>query len=38
MVIFPCAANDMGHKILHSLDPIQVVFRGVAPNITTKVI
>ena len=37
MVIFPCAANDMGHKILHSLDPIQVVFRSVAPDITTVI-
>ena len=37
MIIFPCVANDTGGKILHSLDPIQVVFRSVAPDITTVI-
>ena len=37
MIIFSFVANDVGPKILHSLDPIQVVFRGVAPNITTVI-
>ena len=37
MIIFPCVANDAGRKILHSLDPIQVEFRGVAPDITTVI-
>ena len=35
MIIFPCVANDTGRKILHSLDPIQVVFRGVPSNVKT---
>ena len=37
MIIFPYVANDTEHKILHSLDPIQVVFRAVAPDITTAI-
>ena len=37
MIIFPCVANDTGRKILHSLDPIQVVFRAVSPDITTVI-
>ena len=32
MIIYPYVANDTGHKILHSLDPFQVVFRVFAPN------
>lgn len=32
MIIFPYVAYDMGHKILHSLDPFQVVLRVFAPN------
>ena len=36
MIIFPCVANDTGRKILHSLDPMQVVFRGVPSNMKTK--
>ena len=37
MIIFPCVANDAGRKILHNLDPIQVEFRGVAPDIATVI-
>ena len=36
MIIFPFVANDTGRKILHSLDPIQAVFRGVPSNLKTK--
>ena len=37
MIIFPCVANDMGGNILHSVDPIQVVFRSVSQDCTTVV-
>ena len=37
MIIFPCVANDTGRKVLHSLDSIEVVFRGVAPKLTTVI-
>ena len=37
MIIFPCVANDAGRKILLRLDPIQVEFRAVAPDITTVI-
>ena len=33
MIVFPYVANDTGHKILHSLDPFQVVLRVFAPNV-----
>ena len=36
MIIFPFVANDTGRKILHSLDPMQVVFRGVPSKMKTK--
>ena len=37
MIIFSCVANDTGRKILHSVDPVQVVFRRVAPDCTTVI-
>ena len=35
MVVFPWAADDTSREILYSLDPTEVVLRGVALNITT---
>ena len=37
MIIFPCVANDTGRNIFHSVDPVQVVFRSVAPDCTTVI-
>ena len=37
MIIFPCVANDTGRNILHSVDPVQVVFRSVSQDCTTVV-
>ena len=37
MIIFSCFVNDTGRKILEMLDLIQVVFRAVAPDITTVI-